>query len=165
MSVAMADCGISWHTHDPGVVLTHLAIAIADGADCLSDLAILREQQELFGPVTSQATAWRAVEATTAGELRRIPEAVTAARAEVWAVRPPEGLLTVDFDATLQTAHSDKQDAAPTYKRGFGFHPLWKFAHNGCYGAARIMWRCRCGSCVVAGGGAAGRGEVDIIRR
>jgi hypothetical protein len=37
MSVAMADCGISWHTHDSGVVLTHLAVAIADGGGCLSD--------------------------------------------------------------------------------------------------------------------------------
>ena len=32
--------------------------------------------------------------------------------------------MTLDFDATLVDAHSDKQDAAPTYKRGFGFHPL-----------------------------------------
>jgi hypothetical protein len=32
MSTAMVECGISWHTHDPGVVLTHLGIAIADGA-------------------------------------------------------------------------------------------------------------------------------------
>jgi hypothetical protein len=48
MSVAMAGCGISWHTHDPGVVLTHLAVAIADGADCLSDMAVLREQDGLF---------------------------------------------------------------------------------------------------------------------
>jgi hypothetical protein len=31
MSEATADCGISWNTHDPGVVLTHLAVAIADG--------------------------------------------------------------------------------------------------------------------------------------
>src|SRR5664280_1298738 len=60
-SGAMAGCGIRWHTHDPGVVLTHLAVAIADGADCLSDLAALREQSELFGPVASIATAWRAV--------------------------------------------------------------------------------------------------------
>ncbi len=37
MSEAMADCGINWHTHDPGVVLTHLAVAMADGADCLAD--------------------------------------------------------------------------------------------------------------------------------
>ena len=39
MSEAMDECGISWHTHDPGVVLTHLAVAIADGADCLADIA------------------------------------------------------------------------------------------------------------------------------
>ena len=36
MSQAMSGCGINWHTHDPGVVLTHLAVAIADGADCLN---------------------------------------------------------------------------------------------------------------------------------
>ena len=53
MSVAMVGCGINWHTHDPGIVLTHLGVAIADGADCLADLASLREQSELFGPVAS----------------------------------------------------------------------------------------------------------------
>ena len=57
MSVAMEDCGISWHTHDPGVVLTHLAVAIADGVDCLADMAALKEQEDLFGPVASVATA------------------------------------------------------------------------------------------------------------
>jgi len=61
MSVAMTECGIDWHTHDPGVVLTHLAVAIADGADCLADIAALKEQAELFGPVASVATAWRAI--------------------------------------------------------------------------------------------------------
>jgi hypothetical protein len=49
MSVAMEDCGINWHTHDPGVVLTYLAVAIADGADCLADIAALKEQEDLFG--------------------------------------------------------------------------------------------------------------------
>ena len=53
MSGAMADCGISWHTHDPGVVLTHLAVAIADGADCLCDIDALRNKSELFGEVAS----------------------------------------------------------------------------------------------------------------
>ena len=124
MSVAMADCGISWHTHDPGVVFTHLAVAIADGADCLADLAALTRQSALFGPVASVPTAWRVVNATASLEHRRIPEAVATARAKVWAAAPPQGPLVLDFDATLVTAHSDKQDAAPTYKRGFGFHPL-----------------------------------------
>ena len=73
MSEAMAECGINWHTHDPGVVLTHLAVAIADGADCLADIAALKEQEELFGPVASVATAWRAVHATASVELRAIP--------------------------------------------------------------------------------------------
>jgi hypothetical protein len=124
MSVAMADCGISWHTHDPGVVLTHLAIAIADGADCLADIAALREQQNLFGPVASVPTAWRAVHASASVELREIPKAVARAREKVWAASPPGDSLVFDFDATLTTSHSEKQDAAPNYKHGFGFHPL-----------------------------------------
>src|SRR5271155_301543 len=124
MSVAMSACGINWHTHDPGVVLTHLAVAIADGADCLADMASLREQSELFGPVGSIATAWRAVEATTAFELRSIPEAIAAARATVWAAAPPGDSLVLDFDATLVNSYSEKQDATPTYKKGFGFFPL-----------------------------------------
>ena len=124
MSVAMAGCGINWHTHDPGVVLSHVAVAIADGADCLANMASLREQSELFGPVASIATAWRAVEATTAFELRAIPEAIAAARAKVWAAAPPGESLVLDFDATLVNSYSEKQDATPTYKLGFGFFPL-----------------------------------------
>jgi hypothetical protein len=124
MSVALSACGINWHTHDPGIVLTHLAVAIADGADCLADMASLREQAELFGPVASIPTAWRAIEATTAFELRAIPDAVAAARASVWAASPPGDSLIMDFDATLQNSYSEKQDAAPTYKHGFGFFPL-----------------------------------------
>jgi Transposase DDE domain group 1 len=124
MSGAMAGCGINWHTHDPGIVLTHLGVAIADGGDCLADLASLREQSELFGPVASIATAWRAVEATTAVELRAIPEAIAAARATVWAASPLWDSLVLDFDATLVNAYSEKQDATLTYKKGFGFFPL-----------------------------------------
>lgn len=124
LSVAMGDCGISWHTHDPGVVLTHLAVAIADGADCLSKLAVLRNQEPLFGPVASHATAWRAVEAVTSAELAGIDAARAQARAAVWAAGAAPASVTLDFDATLVDAHSDKQDATPTYKRGYGFHPL-----------------------------------------
>ena len=124
MSVAMGDCGISWNTHDPGIVLTHLAVAIADGADCLSQLAVLRDQEALFGPVASYATAWRAVQAVASVELRGIDVARASARAAVWAAGGAPEAVTLDFDATLVDAHSDKQDATPTYKRGFGFHPL-----------------------------------------
>ena len=124
MSVAMADCGISWHTHDPGVVFTHLAVAIADGADCLADIAALKEQEDLFGPVASVATAWRAVHATASVELRAIAVAIATARERVWAAQAPLGPMIWDFDSTLVNVHSEKEDAAPTYKHGFGFNPL-----------------------------------------
>jgi hypothetical protein len=120
MSEAMADCGISWNTHEPGVVLTHLAVSIADGADCLTDFKALSEQPELFGDVASVSTAWRAVRATVSLELRRIRKAVAKARDVVWRAAPP-GDITIDFDATLVTSHSEKQDARSTYKGGFGF--------------------------------------------
>ncbi len=130
MSGAMEDCGISWHTHDPGVVLTHLAIAIADGADCLADIAALKEQEDLFGPVASVATAWRAVHATAVFELRAIPIALAQARARVWAAEPPVGPMIWDFDSTLVNVHSEKEDAAATYKRGYGFNPLAAWCDN-----------------------------------
>jgi hypothetical protein len=130
MSVAMEDCGINWHTHDPGVVLTHLAVAIADGADCLADIAALKEQEGLFGPVASVATAWRAMHATASVELRAIPLALAQARERVWASKPPVGPMIWDFDSTLLNVHSEKEDAAPTYKRGFGFNPLAAWCDN-----------------------------------
>lgn len=123
MSTAMEECGIAWRKHDPGVVLTHLAVAMADGADCLADFAMLGEQTELLGDVASVPTAWRCMQATTAHELRAIPVAMAKAREVIWAKHPPKDVV-IDIDSTLVTAHSEKEDAAPTYKRGFGFHPI-----------------------------------------
>jgi hypothetical protein len=48
--------------HPAGKVVADLAVTLADGGDCLSDLAALRDQPELFGPVASTPTAWRVVE-------------------------------------------------------------------------------------------------------
>ena len=42
--------------------------------------------------------------------------------------------LVIDVDATLVGAHSEKESAAPTFKRGFGFHPLWAFCDHGTEG-------------------------------
>ena len=41
----------------------------------------------------------------------------------------------MDLDATLVTAHSEKEQARPTFKRGYGFHPLWAFIDHGQDGA------------------------------
>ncbi len=51
-------------------------------------------------------------------------DAVRLARARAWAVGAVPERVVLDFDATLITAHSDKQHAAGNYKGGFGFHPL-----------------------------------------
>ena len=61
--------------------------------------------------------------------LKAIRAARAAARARAWPLaappRPaPGGLVTVDIDATIVIAHCDKENAAPTWKKTFGFHPL-----------------------------------------
>ena len=43
-------------------------------------------------------------------------------------------LVTVDLDATIVIAHSEKEEAAPTWKKTFGFHPMTAFADHGAGG-------------------------------
>ena len=47
--------------------------------------------------------------------------------------------LIIDLDATLITSHSDKQLARPTFKRGYGFHPLCAFADHGADGTGEAL--------------------------
>lgn len=123
-------------THDPGTVLAHLAMGLAAGGDCPADVAALRAQPGLLGPVASDPTVSRLVH-TLAGDpaaLGAIRGARAAAHARLVDLSCPDGEgseVVVDVDATLITAHSDKQGAAPTYKRGFGFHPLLAYLDHG----------------------------------
>ncbi len=124
----------SRHRHGAGVVLRDLAVLLADGGDCLSDLAVLREQPELFGPVASTPTAWRMIEqvACDPDGLAGLRAGRAHARAAAWrAGAHADGLLVVDVDGTLVDAHSDKQGAAGTYKGGFGFYPLVAYLDRG----------------------------------
>jgi Transposase DDE domain group 1 len=116
--------------HAPGRVLADLAVAIADGAKSISDLAGLRDQPGLFGPVASTATAWRVLDRVGAVELGWLREGRAQARARAWTAgaAPDPGLpVVLDIDATIVTAHSEKVDATPTWKKTFGFHPLLCF--------------------------------------
>ena len=124
LSVAMAPTKQRRRGHDRGDVLCDVAVAIAAGAETISDLAVLRDQPELFGTVASHPTAWRTLAAIDDEVLERIKTARAEARANAWAAGADPGFYVIDIDATLVNAHSDKQDAAPTWKRGFGFHPL-----------------------------------------
>jgi hypothetical protein len=122
----LAMAGVPRRRHDPGVTLAQMVVALADGAVCVSDLATVRDQPGLFGPVASQTTAWRTIGGLGPDEFRRLAGARAAARAAAWAAGAgPAGDETiVDFDATIVRTRADKQDAAATYKRTFGHHPL-----------------------------------------
>jgi hypothetical protein len=126
--------------HDPGKIIADLAAAVALGGDCLADIAVLREQPGLAGPVASDPVVSRLVTAL-AGDLPRSLRAIRAARAaareRAWALAGKDapgadgGLVTVDLDATIVIAHSDKEQAAPTWKKTFGFHPMTAWADHG----------------------------------
>jgi hypothetical protein len=124
LSRAMAATKQRRRGHDRGQVLVDLAVMIADGGDAISDLAVLRNQPDLFGEVASTPTAWRTLEAVDGDALDGIAVARAEARRRVWAAGADPGFYVIDFDGTLITAHSEKEGAAPTYKRGFGHHPL-----------------------------------------
>src|SRR5712692_3998701 len=127
LSAAMAPTKQRRRGHDRGQVLVDLAVMLADGGEAISDLVVLADQPALFGEVASLPTAWRTLEAVDEAALARIAAARAAARAQAWAAGADPGFYVIDFDGTLVNSHSEKEGAAPTYKRGFGFHPLMAY--------------------------------------
>jgi hypothetical protein len=137
--------------HDPGKVLLDVATAVALGGDCLADVAAVRAQPELFGRVASDPTVSRLI-AALAVDVDAAVAAIRAARAQAraaaWRLGRPlagtpgsrdGGLVIVDLDATLVTAHSDKELAAATFKRGYGFHPMCAFVDHGEHGTGETL--------------------------
>jgi hypothetical protein len=131
---------------DRGIVLVSLAAAIALGATSMSDIALLAHLAPVLGDAPSGPTVRRALSlAGTARAADRIASARARARAHAWKLvqETPRGLpwlaiagktlagwLVIDMDATLVTARSDKEGAAPTWKKGHGFHPLGAWLAN-----------------------------------
>jgi DDE family transposase len=110
--------------HDPGRVLVDVAVMLADGGDCVTDLDAYRGQERLFGARASETTTHRVLKAVDEALLGEVRAARAAARARVWAAGARPDTITLDIDATLLTAHSEKELAAGNYKHGYGFHPL-----------------------------------------
>jgi hypothetical protein len=134
--------------HHPGKIITDLAVALALGGDCLADVAMLRAQPALCGPVASDPVVSRLVAALAADApraLTAIRGARAAARERAWelageAAPGADGeLITVDIDATIVTACSQKDQAAATWKKTFGFHPLTAFADHGPAGSGEPL--------------------------
>jgi hypothetical protein len=130
--------------HNPGRIAVDLAVMLADGGEAIADLALLRDQTEVFGHVASTPTAWRLLAGIDPAALARLRSARAAAREVAWlqAAEARGGIpaarvgghdlpgLVLDIDATLITCDSEKEQAAAACKRGFGYHPLLCFLDN-----------------------------------
>jgi hypothetical protein len=164
LSAALVPWRKPFAVHDPGKVVLDLTLAL--GGDCLADIALLRAEPGLYGLVASDPTVSQTIDALAAdapAALAAIDAARAAVRARAWTAagaHAPDRAVTaaaplvIDVDATLVTAHSEKECAAPTFKRGFGFHPLWAFLDHGPDGTgeplAFLLRRGNAGSNTVA---------------
>ena len=122
--------------HDPGKVIADLALSLALGGECLADVGVLRAEPGVYGLVASDPTISRTITALgkdATAALAAIDTARAAARARVWALAGEHAPdhdataakpLVVDLDATLVTSHSEKERAAPTFKRGVRVPPV-----------------------------------------
>ena len=124
LSGAMVDTRERRSAHDPGRVLRDVAVMLADGGDCVTDLDAYRGQERLFGEKASETTTHRVLKSVDEWLLERVRAARAEARVRVWEAGGRPETITLDIDATLLSAHSDKELAAGTYKHGYGFHPL-----------------------------------------
>ncbi|MFZ2482449.1 MAG: transposase, partial [Propioniciclava sp.] len=152
---ALSEALVGWRkplaVHDPGKILLDLAVSLVLGGDALSDVAVLRGEPGVYGRVASDPTVSRLIKALAEDAdkaIKAISVARQQARVTVWGLAgvhaPDHGAtaeqpLIIDLDAPLVTAHSEKQQAAPTFKRGFGFHPLLAFADHGTDGTGEAL--------------------------
>lgn len=130
--------------HNPGKIILDLALSLAD-------IAALREQPAMLGPVASHATVSRLITALAVDEAAAL-SAINSARAaarktarshadehapdhHIDAQRP----LIIDLDATLVTAHSEIENTASNFKRGFGFQPFLAGVDHGEHGTGEPL--------------------------
>ena len=136
--VGLGDClseripsrGERWWTHDRGKVVVQTMLMLAGGGEACTDIEHLRSQPGLFGWVPSDSTVWRTFNDDITPQVRaELWGAVAEVRAQVWArmtaTLGPDPVV-LDIDASLHEIHSENKDgAAPHFKRGFGFHPIY----------------------------------------
>ena len=139
LSTQLARWRRPWAIHDPGKIVLNMAVALS--GDCAADIAALRAQSGVFRLVASDPTVSRLV-TPLAEDVDAALEAIAAARGRVWnwAGAPvTDGRVVIDMDATLLTAHSEKESATRTWKKTFGFHPLLAYADHGAGGTGEPL--------------------------
>jgi hypothetical protein len=118
--------------HDRGKVLVQIALVLAGGGESCLDIEFLRAGGELFGAVPSDTTVARTFHEITSAKRTALITSLAEVRAEIWrrtALTKGTDPVVLDIDASLVEIHSEnKEQAAPTYKGGYGFHPMFCFA-------------------------------------
>jgi hypothetical protein len=115
--------------HDRGKVLVQMALVLAGGGESCSDIEHLRVCDTLFGSVPSDTTVFRTFHELTAAKRTALAPALQEVRAKVWDSLDVSDPVVLDIDASLVDVHTEsKEQAAPTYKGGYGFHPMFCFA-------------------------------------
>ena len=125
----------SWSAHDPGKIILDLAVCVALGGRCLSDLSLLRCDKEVLEPVASDPTVSRLV-ATLADHVEAVEATVNRARKtvrqRVWDLAgehsPTAGIgaerpLAIDVDATLVNVHLRERGCGPDLQEGVWLPP------------------------------------------
>lgn len=130
--------------HDRSRVLADTAVMMADGANTIRGIDILRHQPDLLGEVASPATLSRAPGEIDPTTLQRIDTARAAVRARVWDLitaphgrippaRVPSGDLGTQIvlrvDAHFIDAYSRKEHAGRLRGR-YGLHPMAVICDN-----------------------------------
>ena len=120
--------------HDRGKVLVQQMAVIAGGGESCADIEYLRSEASLFGFVPSDSTVWRTFHEITGVTRKDLLTAFAEVRATAWgrsAATSGTDPVVLDIDASLVTIHTEaKHGTGPTYKGGYGYHPLLVFADS-----------------------------------
>ena len=132
LSSAVVPTGERLPVHDRGKVLCQAMLMLAGGGEACADIEHLRAQPDLFGAVPSDSTLYRTFRHLDADTLSALRAAFAEVRVKAWrrmAATTGNDLIVLDIDSSLHEVHSEnKAEAAPHYKGGFGFHPIYCFA-------------------------------------
>jgi hypothetical protein len=132
LSGAIVPRGERLPIHDRGKVVVQTALMLAGGGESCADIEHLRLQEDLFGSVPSDTTVFRTFHEINAQTRSGIAAAMAEIRAKVWSrssATTGQAPVILDIDASLVEIHTEsKEQAAPTYKGGYGFHPMFCFA-------------------------------------
>ncbi len=117
--------------HDRGKVLVHAMLMLAGGGECCTDVEFLRSEPGLFGSTVSDSTLYRTMRSIDKQRRVGLAGALAGVRERVWnkVDTDPTSAVVLDIDASVHVVHSEnKEGAAPTYKRSYGFHPIYCFS-------------------------------------